>query len=275
MKAIAKGALLGAAMLGLVACGGGDGKKDSGSSGGEAPAAGESSGAGSASSADKQVYVAADHKGALKGTVKFGGATMPEKVLFNVSSDAFCTGKWEGEEPIDQQFEVNEDGTLPHVFVYAKKGPHKDDYAGYVPPTGFEVRQHYCFYVPHVFGVMEGQAFTVHNDDQTMHNVNVKPKRSDPVNKGQAPGDADTFSFSKKEKAIPFSCDVHSWMSAKCWVMDHPFFATTEADGSFEISGLPDGKYTFVAWHETFGETQFEVEIAGGEATADVTLSGE
>ena len=272
MKTFTKGALLSVALMGLVACGGGDdGKKDTGKAGAAAPAAGESAGAGNSAGAAK-TYNAADHKGSLKGTVKFGG-TAPEKVTFNVSSDAFCVGKWEGKEPVDQQFEVNADGTLPHVFIYPKSGPHKD-FEGYVPPTGFKVVQHDCFYVPHVFGVMEGQEFTVHNDDQTMHNVNVKPKRSTPVNKGQAPGDSDTFSFGKKEKAIPFACDVHSWMSAKCWVMDNPFYATTGADGSFEIKGLPDGKYTFVAWHETFGEVEFEVEIAGGEASSEVTLSG-
>lgn len=271
MKAFAKGALLGVALMGLVACGGGDdGGSKSGGTGGDAPAAGESAGGGGDSGG--KAYVAADHKGSLKGSVKFGGEA-PQKVVFNVSSDAFCTGKWEGKEPIDQQFEVNADGTVPHVFVYPKSGPHKD-YEGYTPPTGFVVSQIDCYYVPHVFGVMEGQEFTVSNDDQTMHNVNVKPKRSDAVNKGQAPGDKDVFVFGKKEKAIPFACDVHSWMSAKCWVMDHPFFATSGADGSFEIKGLPDGKYTFVAWHETFGEKEFEVEIAGGEATAEVTLSG-
>lgn len=270
MKAFAKGALLGVALMGLVACGGGDdgGKK----SGGEAPKATDSGGGGGGGG-DKTAYNAADHKGSLKGTVKFAG-TPPEKVLFNVSSDAFCTGKWEGKEAIDQQFEVNADGTVPHVFVYPKKGGPQDSYEGYTPPTGFKVTQHDCYYVPHVFGVMEGQSFEVHNDDQTMHNVNVKPQRSDPVNKGQAPGDSDTFVFNKKEKAIPFACDVHSWMSAKCWVMDHPFFATSGADGSFEIKGLPDGKYTFVAWHENFGEAEFDVEISGGEATAEVSLSG-
>lgn len=271
MKAkFAKGALLGLALMGLAACGGE--KKSESTGGGEAPAkTTESAGGGGGGGAT--AYNAADHKGALKGTVKFGGATMPEKVVFNVSSDAFCAGKWEGKEPVDQQFEVNADGTLPHVFVYPKSGPHKD-FTGYVPPTGFVVTQHDCYYVPHVFGVMEGQEFTVHNDDQTMHNVNVKPKRSDPVNKGQAPGDKDVFTFNKKEKAIPFACDVHSWMSAKCWVMDHPFFATTDASGAFEIKGLPDGEYTFSAWHETYGETEFAVTIAGGEASAEVTLSG-
>jgi len=270
MKAYAKGALLVVALAALVACGGE--KKESGANaagGGEKPAAApaDSGGGGAA-----KKYVAADHKGSLSGTVTFTG-TKPEKVLFNVSSDKFCTGKWEGREPVDQQFEVNEDGTLPNVFVYASKGPHKD-YEGFTPPTGFEVRQHECFYVPHVFGVMEGQEFTVHNDDQTMHNVNVKPKRNDAFNKGQAPGDQDTITFKKKEKAIPFACDVHSWMAAKCWVMDHPFFATTDASGKFEIKGLPAGHYTFVAWHENFGEKEFEVDVADGAATADVSLDG-
>ena len=40
------------------------------------------------------------------------------------------------------------------------------------------------------------------------------------------------------------------------------------------MKAVSDGKYTFVAWHENFGETDFEVEIAGGEASSEVTLSG-
>lgn len=271
MKAYAKGALLGIALIGLAACGGGDKKDDGGSApAGDKPAANEGGGGGGG---DSKAYDAAAHKGSLSGVVKFGGETMPEKVVLNVSSDEVCSGAWEGKEPLDEMFMVNADGTMPNVFVYASKGPHKD-YTGYVPPTGFRVMQENCYYKPHVFGVMVGQAFEVSNDDQTMHNVNVSPKRNEGANKGQPPGAKDTFTFSKKEKAIPFTCDVHSWMSAKAWVMDHPFFATTDAEGKFSIAGLPDGEYTFKAWHENkdFGSAEFTVTIAGGEVTETVTL---
>jgi len=271
MKAYVQGALLGIALIGLVACG--DGKKDGdtkpASGDGDAPAKTDDGGGDSA-----KLYEADAHKGSLSGVVKFGGATIPAAVVLNVSSDEFCAGKWDGKQAVDQQFQVNEDGTVPHVFVYAAKGPHKD-YEGYSPPTDFVVSQEDCFYVPHVFGVMVGQAFTVKNDDQTMHNVNVSPKRNAGKNKGQPPGASDTFTFDKKEKDIPFTCDVHSWMSARAWVMSHPFFATTDAEGKFEIKGLPDGEYTFKAWHENddFGAAEFKVTVAGGEVSQDVTLS--
>ena len=59
MKAFAKGALLGVALMGLVACGGGDdGGNKSGDTGGDAPAAGESAGGGGD---DAKAYDAADH----------------------------------------------------------------------------------------------------------------------------------------------------------------------------------------------------------------------
>jgi hypothetical protein len=41
----------------------------------------------------------------------------------------------------------------------------------------------------------------------------------------------------------------------KCYVLvvDHPFFATTAADGSFEIKGVPPGTQNLVLWQEKAG----------------------
>ena len=36
-------------------------------------------------------------------------------------------------------------------------------------------------------------------------------------------------------------------------VLDHPFFAVTDDDGTFTIPNLPPGKYTLEAWHEELG----------------------
>jgi hypothetical protein len=33
---------------------------------------------------------------------------------------------------------------------------------------------------------------------------------------------------------------------------DHPYFAVTDAEGKFEISGVPPGTYNLVAWHEGY-----------------------
>ena len=47
--------------------------------------------------------------------------------------------------------------------------------------------------------------------------------------------------FGTQEIMVPFKCDVHRWMTAFVGVLDHPFFAVTGADGSFELKGLPPG----------------------------------
>ena len=65
---------------------------------------------------------------------------------------------------------------------------------------------------------------------------------------------------------VPFKCDVHGWMNAYVGVLDHPFFAVTDAEGKFEIKGLPPGTYTIEAWHEKLGATTQSVTIAAKES---------
>ncbi len=74
---------------------------------------------------------------------------------------------------------------------------------------------------------------------------------------------------------VPFKCDVHRWMNSFVGVVDHPFFAVTGADGSFQLKGLPPGTYTIEAWHEKFGTKTASVTI-GAKESKDVafTFSG-
>ena len=48
-------------------------------------------------------------------------------------------------------------------------------------------------------------------------------------------------------------CDIHGWMKSYVGIYDHPFFAVTDADGSFEIKGVPAGKQNIIVWHELQG----------------------
>lgn len=60
---------------------------------------------------------------------------------------------------------------------------------------------------------------------------------------------------------LTVQCDAHEWMGAAIRVYDHPYFAVTGADGSFEIMGVPPGKHTLAVWHGKLGEQIREIAV--------------
>jgi carboxypeptidase family protein len=74
---------------------------------------------------------------------------------------------------------------------------------------------------------------------------------------------------------FPVGCDVHPWMRAYVSVLDHPFYAVTNEDGTFEIKGLPAGEYEVEAYHEKLkGQTQKVSVKAGEPAKVDFAFKG-
>ncbi|MCH7883699.1 MAG: carboxypeptidase regulatory-like domain-containing protein, partial [Planctomycetes bacterium] len=71
-----------------------------------------------------------------------------------------------------------------------------------------------------------------------------------------------------KEEMFKVKCDVHPWMGCRIGVFNHPFFSVTGKDGTFELKGLPPGKYVIEAWHEEFGTQTTTVELAVDETKA-------
>ena len=66
---------------------------------------------------------------------------------------------------------------------------------------------------------------------------------------------------------IPVKCNIHAWMKTYIGVLDHPYFAVTDARGEFTFEPLPPGRNTVAAWHESFGETVQQVEVSKGKST--------
>jgi hypothetical protein len=83
-----------------------------------------------------------------------------------------------------------------------------------------------------------------------------------------------TKTFDKAEFMFPIKCDVHPWMSGWIAVMDNPFFAVTDEDGSFSFSGLPYGQFELVAWHEKLGTKSQTIHmLEGGVLEVDFSFS--
>ncbi len=206
----------------------------------------------------------------VTGKVTLDGKA-PEMAEIDMSTVKECAAQHA--DPVHKETIVaNDKGELANVIVSVKK-EEGVDLPGDIPKTPAELTQHGCQYVPHVLPAMVGQAILIKNDDTFLHNVHSQSTANPSFNFGQPNKDdgkkVDPF---KAVETFSVKCDVHPWMQAWVRVFDHPYFATTGADGTFSIAGLPDGDYTFVAWQEELKEVEAKGTVKGGKATVNFTF---
>jgi hypothetical protein len=197
----------------------------------------------------------------ITGTIKLNG-TAPAGEKVKMDADPVC--KQQHATPVMTEEVAGENGGLKNVFVYVKEGL-SGTYPAPTEPVVLD--QSGCWYKPHVFGIQVGQPLQILNSDPTLHNVNAKPGANPPFNVAQpAKGMKTNKTFTKPEIGVKFKCNVHPWMSAYAGVVSHPFFGVSQANGSFEIKGLPAGTYVVEAWHEKLGAQTQTVIVGDGEA---------
>ena len=198
--------------------------------------------------------------GSVTGTVHFTGKA-PAPVKIDMSMDPACDMSGAGDN-MTEQFAVH-NGKLANVFVYVKSGPPSAFTIGSVGPA-VVMDQKGCRYVPHVIGVLKGQSVEFRNSDVTMHNIHTMPtaQGSQSIDISQSPkGASQVKQFNIVETMIPVRCNNHPWMNAFINVSQTPFFAVTDADGDFSLSGLPAGDYTLGAVHEKLGEQTIHITV--------------
>jgi plastocyanin len=206
--------------------------------------------------------------GGIKGVVTLEGAA-PQNQPIKMNADPVCV-KQNTTPQFQETYEVA-DGKLANVFVYVKDG--LGNYV-YDPPTDSpKIDQQNCRYHPHVFGMRVGQKLEILNSDPTLHNIHALPKNNAEFNNGQPlQGMKMDHTFTAKEVMVPFKCDVHGWMNAYVGVLDHPYFATTDKSGAFELKSVPPGTYTIEAWHEKLGPMTQMVTV-GAKESKDVNFT--
>jgi plastocyanin len=229
-----------AAFLALSACSGGDS---------EAPARGPATPIDPATT------------GTIAGKVTFDG-TPPAETELRVAGDATCASAHQG-AVFAGDVKVR-DGKVANAFVYVKKGLEK--FVFDLPKTPVTIDQRGCIYHPRILGAQSGQEIQFLNSDPTLHNVHTTPKNSSPTNFGMSrQGTSRGIRIAKPEVMVAVKCDVHPWMRAYVGVLDHPHFALTGDDGSFELRNVPAGEYTLGVWHERFGEREAAVKVEAGK----------
>ena len=201
----------------------------------------------------------------IHGTVQFTGKA-PAPVEIDMGMDPGCMLA-NPEKNFSQQFVVGKGGALANVYVYIKEGLEGESFA--VPTTPIVLDQKGCRYEPHVLALMAGQTLRVENSDPTMHNIHAQPNAaSNPEwNLSQMPKAASIDkTFHDPEVMMPIKCNQHPWMKAYVNVAANPFYAVSDAEGNFQIAGLPPGDYTIEAVHEALGEQTQKISVGAKES---------
>jgi plastocyanin len=131
-------------------------------------------------------------------------------------------------------------------------------------------------FIPHVLPVVAGTTVKFLNSDPTAHNV-FSPDL-EKYNLGTWPqGQTKEHLFDKCTKfpcVYTQLCKVHPEMEGFIVVLANPYFAVSDKDGHYTITGVPPGSYQLAVWHPKLkGKPQAVTVEAGKPAVVDFTLA--
>ena len=213
----------------------------------------------------------------LKGTVNFKGTVPPDENI-TINTDAgYC-----GNEQKVGKYLIS-DSRVKNAVVWIE-GIEKGKA---VLRKMVDVAIKNCRAVPHVNIGFVGGEYVFRNDDEILHTVQSKlglayqkKVSSRPLQDG-----ASIYNLALPKKGLEIKkpikkwhritedtgfiqvrSNTHNWIRGYIFIFDHPYAAVTDAEGTFEMAGLPAGEYTLKAWHEGFGMQEKKINIKSGES---------
>jgi len=197
--------------------------------------------------------------GTIVGEVKYAGdAPPPEKI--EVTKDANICGS---EPKVSAVLVVGADKGIKDAVAFLpsiQKGkalgkPEK-------PPV---LDQKNCEYHPYAQIFPVNTTLEILNSDDVLHNVKTEPGSKTSFNVAQPKFKRKITVDFKNAEIVQVECNVHGWMNAILVVAANPYYALTDANGSFKITDVPPGKYTLKVWHSKLGEQTKDVTVGPKE----------
>jgi len=183
----------------------------------------------------------------LKGKFVYDGkAPAPAKLA--ITKDAEVCSE---HPPVDESLVVGADGGIKNVLVWVRtKGIESP-----APEGKPSVDNLHCRFEPHVVIVHTGQSLELKNSDPVGHNANITTVLNPPINQSIPPNGSVDVEFAREERLpAKVSCGIHPWMTGWILVVDDSYNAVSNEDGTFEITGLPEGEeLEFQVWQEKAG----------------------
>ena len=124
-------------------------------------------------------------------------------------------------------------------------------------------------FVPRVIAVQHGQAVRFENNDGSNHSVmahsTVAANQLNTFVNGDKPL---VHVFAPQKHPVAIGCALHAWMKAWVYVVPHPWFAVTDAQGTFTIANVPPGTYQLWLRHPDTGlHERRAVTVLAGKTT--------
>ena len=133
----------------------------------------------------------------------------------------------------------------------------------------FELANTDCHFTPRVQAVFAPGTLNVASEDVAMHTnhiINVATGEIEALAPFNDNGEVVPFdSLLTKPAQLEVTCELHPWSKAWILVFDHPYFAVSQRNGSFDIPDVPPGTYRVKAWHPRLGIAEQSVTVSVGQ----------
>ena len=242
--------------------------------------------------------------GTIKGKVTFNGKVpAPKEFAFSKFPNvAFCqknaSKSADGKTRLLKEVEVDGSKGLKNAVVAVRDIKDKGWMGGFKKAPSQEVVAELCEFLPYTGVVVSKGQFKVVNNDadaddpkskegvlHNPHSFDVLGAKSSTLfniglaKKGDSLQKTMKLRMAQKGGVVRLQCDQHEFMQGWYLPVTNPHFATSGADGTFEIKDVPAGKHKLLVWHPVAAKNavkkaiEIEVDVKDGatvEANFDI-----
>jgi plastocyanin len=133
-------------------------------------------------------------------------------------------------------------------------------------PATKQVEQKDLTFIPALLPVQVGTRVEFPNLDDTYHSIfSYSPAKRFDLGRyrpDERPIPSEVFDT---PGLVTLRCDIHEHMRGLILVLNTPYFVITNADGRYQMNGLPAGRYTLKAWIDSKTTRERPVDLKNGE----------